>query len=102
LAEFVERHRDRWEERGAKGPTQFLVVLLAPRQWNSARLRRILQIDPGEATRLLEVCGYEYNPQTKLHELSQAAKERHLRGRLLEEFLGYDPATWQEDLGQTM
>lgn len=102
LAEFVECHRDRWQERGAKGPTEFLLVLLTPRQWDSARLRRLLQIDPAEAAKFLEVCGYEYNPQTRLHELSGTAKERHLRGRLLEEFLGYDPATWQEDLGQTM
>lgn len=102
LAEFVERHRERWEERGAKSGSQFLFVLLAPRQWDSARLRRLLQIAPDEAAKFLEVCGYEYNPQTKLHELSQDAKERHLRGRLIDEFLGHDPATWEEDLGQTM
>ena len=89
-------------EAGRQRANKFLAVLLAPRHWESARLRRLLQIDPEEAAKFLEVCGYEYNPQTKLYELSHAAKERHLRGRLLEEFLGYDPATWQEDLGQTM
>ena len=44
LAEFVERHRERWEGRGARGPADFLAVLLAPRQWDFARLRRLLQI----------------------------------------------------------
>lgn len=102
LAEFVERHRDRWQEQGAKGPTQFLVVLLAPRQWNSARLRRILQIGPGEATKFLEVCGYEYNPQTRLHEPFAGSQGAASAGAIAGEFLGYDPATWQEDLGQTM
>lgn len=57
-------------------------------------------ISPEEAVKFLEVCGYEYDPQTKLHELTRRAKERHLRARLLEEFMGYDPVTWQEDLGQ--
>ncbi len=88
------------EGRGARTPTEFLAVLLTPRQWDSTRLRRLLQIDPGEAAKFLEICGYEYSPQTRLHELSQAADETHLRGRLLEQFLGYDPSTWQEGLGQ--
>ncbi len=100
LAEFIRRHHHKWEERGAKGPVDFLAVVLKPRQWEAARLRRLLMIDPQEAAKFLEVSGYEYNPQTKLHELTRRAKQQHLRGRLLEEFMGYDPATWQEDLGQ--
>lgn len=98
LAEFIERHHHKWEERGAKGPVDFLAVVLRPRQWDAARLRRLLMIDPQEAAKFLEVCGYEYNPQTKLHELTHRAKQQHLRGRLIEEFMGYDPATWREDL----
>jgi hypothetical protein len=100
LAEFMERNRQKWEVRGASGPVTFLAALLTPRQWDSSQLRRLLQIDPGEAAKFLEVCGYEYRAQTKLYELTREAKERHLRGRLLEKAMEYDPATWQEDLGQ--
>ena len=31
-------------------------------------------IDPQEAAKFLEVCGYEYSPRTKLHELTRRAK----------------------------
>ena len=97
LAEFVERHREKWETSGAKTPIDFLAVLLARREWDSARLRRLLQIDIEEAAKFLEVCGYEYNSQTKLYVLTSASQEKHLRGRLLDEFLGYDPVTWMDD-----
>jgi hypothetical protein len=99
LADFVKRRYGIWEERGARGPMDFLFVLLGPHTWDAVRLRKLLGIDQEEAAKFLEVCGYVYNPRTKLHQLTSAAKAGHLREQLVQEFMGYDPATLREDLG---
>lgn len=93
--EFVVRHKDEWGSRGAN-PYVFLVALLRPTEWRSKDLREILDIPPDEAERLLTVCGYVYNPGTQMHQLTQAAKDEHLRAKLVEEYLGWEPARTPE------
>lgn len=91
LREFVEQHRGEWSDRDAN-PVTFLMVLLRPTEWRSKDLREILDIRPDEAERFLSICGYVYNPATQTHQLTQAARDEHLRAKLVEEYLGRDPA----------
>lgn len=97
LKGFVSQHYRAWEARHAD-PINFLVSVLRSETWESQKLRRLLGIGLEEAEVFLTVCGYAYDPGTKRHVLRRDAKRFHIRGLLVGEFVGYDPATWEEDV----
>lgn len=96
LAEFIRTNHHRWDERGAT-PYAFLDGIVRKRSWDAGLLRRLLDIDPMEAHRMLEILGYDYRPASKLHELSDNPRRRRFRREVLDRFLGWDPTTWDDD-----
>lgn len=96
LADFIESHNDRWEERGARDPSSFLRSILRARSLDSKGLRKMLRIDDlADAAKFLDVFGYDYQPSSKRHVLSTDKRRLELRRQVLERFVGYDPATWK-------
>jgi hypothetical protein len=97
LSEFVQHHQDHWVAANANAQSLFY-ELTRLKRWRSDQVRRLFEVRPDEAATLLNVLGYDYNPATKLYELSTDPARVRFRKRLLESLLNHDPATWQEDL----
>lgn len=97
LAGFIQRHRDHWEREGAES-TRLLAFVLGRKAWDSAQLRRLLEIPPDEAHRFLEICGYDYEPGGGLYRLSVSKDRRRLREELVERIMGWDASSWEQGL----
>jgi hypothetical protein len=97
LASFLADNKEQWEERGASVGT-FLSSVLRARQWESGVLRRRLSMTLQDSDRFLRIMGYEYSPVSKEYELSSNPRDLGFRKAVLEQHIGHDPATWEEDI----
>jgi hypothetical protein len=97
LSAFFKHHSVKWEEQEAS-VEGFLATVLRPKQWDSSVLRRRLEIGPEEADRFLKALGYDYKPSSRLYELGDDRARLELRRSVVEQHIGHDPATWEDDI----
>jgi hypothetical protein len=97
LRDFFAKRHSQWKRRGATNPYFLLATILSRDQWSSSDVRRLFDIEPDEAEKLLSALGYEYRPTLRLHVASIEPKRVELRTRLMVDYMGWAP-DWEREL----